>query len=199
MQEAPHQAPHEAPSEKTLHVKKRLNTHDGDMDTLGIEPRAFRMLSGCDTTRPHETRGEHAIRIPSEALHSSAKMDTLGIEPRTFRMRSGCDTTTPRALWGYIHRASVSGSACYIFMEVLDTRAAISHKARSPPAPRFNPDAPSVDRGTPNPMQGPRRHRCTRFGQGDGRSSKCASRSCLNLSVINDPIRLRAFGSCLFH
>ena len=25
---------------------------DGSMDTLGIEPRASRMLSGCDTTTP---------------------------------------------------------------------------------------------------------------------------------------------------
>ena len=38
---------------------------DGGMDTLGIEPRASRMLNGCDTTTPRALKGSsdnHAIR-----------------------------------------------------------------------------------------------------------------------------------------
>ena len=31
------------------------------MDTLGIEPRASRMLSGCDTTTPRALEGELSI------------------------------------------------------------------------------------------------------------------------------------------
>ena len=40
---------------------------DINMDTLGIEPRAFRMRSGCDTTTPC-AQGDHArvIHISEE-------------------------------------------------------------------------------------------------------------------------------------
>ena len=63
---------------------------------MGIEPRAFRMQSGCDTTTPCAQRivcQANIFKLPFFTVH----MDTLGIEPRAFRMRSGCDTTTPCA------------------------------------------------------------------------------------------------------
>ena len=37
------------------------------MDTLGIEPRASRMLSGCDTTTPRALDGSSSESLPSEA------------------------------------------------------------------------------------------------------------------------------------
>ena len=41
-----------------------------NMDTLGIEPRAFRMQSGCDTTTPcapeHDSQEALALALPSE-------------------------------------------------------------------------------------------------------------------------------------
>ena len=97
------------------------------LDTLGFEPRAFRMRSGCDTTTPCAPQnmplhrsckdsswwGSSDISMAGRRLGrawplsmghmspSSARccrsLDTLGFEPRAFRMRSGCDTTTPCA------------------------------------------------------------------------------------------------------
>ena len=96
------------------------------MDTLGIEPRASRMLSGCDTTTPcalcrihllHmayefiprtiECTGHYKCRCLLQEMFLASEciiitqlldMDTPGIEPRASRMRSGCDTTTQYAL-----------------------------------------------------------------------------------------------------
>ena len=40
----------------------RLDTNAIDMDTLGIEPRASRMLSGCDTTTPCARESAKLVR-----------------------------------------------------------------------------------------------------------------------------------------
>ena len=41
--------------------------HDMNMDTLGIEPRASRMLSGCDTTTPRALDGPAGSAVVSDA------------------------------------------------------------------------------------------------------------------------------------
>ena len=96
------------------------------LDTLGFEPRAFRMRSGCDTTTPCAPQN---MRLHRSSPHNSwwgpranprrveacggpgrcpcatccpavrccRSLGTLGFEPRASRMRSGCDTTTPCA------------------------------------------------------------------------------------------------------
>ena len=102
--------------------RREPSAHSKEMDTLGFEPRAFRMQSGCDTTTPcarmlfssafktgwsrrlRSFPRNHNLANFSKAantavrrLLSRSSMDTLGFEPRAFRMRSGCDTTTPCA------------------------------------------------------------------------------------------------------
>ena len=37
---------------QSMRLEVPMATYCGDMDTLGIEPRAFRMRSGCDTITP---------------------------------------------------------------------------------------------------------------------------------------------------
>ena len=47
------------------------------MDTLGIEPRASRMLSGCDTTTPHALEkpvGWRAIYVKTRVAKRTAKL-----------------------------------------------------------------------------------------------------------------------------
>ena len=74
----------------------------GSMDTLGIEPRASRMLSGCDTTTPRalllvstSTRllgpkpqlEAHLRKVRhSFILDGISNEPPLGIEPRTFSL-----------------------------------------------------------------------------------------------------------------
>ena len=68
----------------TKRACSRMVQHSlAQMDTLGIEPRASRMLSGCDTTTP---------RAPEELLHSLSGMIisqgrlTQGIERCSVRL-----------------------------------------------------------------------------------------------------------------
>ena len=87
----------------------------GTMDTLGFEPRAFRMRSGCDTTTPCalvamivQSNASMCHNLVAAAQPACDEQDALGFEPRAPRMRSRCGSTGPRghgcleAMW-HVH------------------------------------------------------------------------------------------------
>ena len=58
--------------------------HDGrNMDTLGFEPRAFRMRSGCDTTTPCARLDElHALTSLPPQVHFALRIAAVGVTLR---------------------------------------------------------------------------------------------------------------------
>ena len=74
------------------------------MDTLGIEPRASRMLSGCDTTTPCALLGHGYQAFPKEA---GAATDTLS----TTQVKRSTMSNTVAILAQGTHRAVASSQA----------------------------------------------------------------------------------------
>ena len=64
------------------------------MDTLWIEPRASRMLSGCDTTTPRAVRGDDGYNV---FLHGSQVVKP-GLVARPSRQAFSPGLVAPRVL-----------------------------------------------------------------------------------------------------
>ena len=87
------------------------------MDTLGIEPRASRMLSGCDTTTPRALE-EQGHDIQPSCLHSlSAVLSSW---------RRGCKSATLHLLWvkrtntrGYVKSLAFSNCISGLVVEYI--------------------------------------------------------------------------------
>ena len=68
------------------------------MDTLGIEPRASRMLSGCDTTTPralYAGRITSLLRDGSDATTQQGEVSSVARRATERRGRHGCRPWQP--------------------------------------------------------------------------------------------------------
>ena len=108
------------------HAQPKSMSRTLKMDTLGIEPRASRMLSGCDTTTPCALEREGIVFAPNDKW----PLQPTGV-PRRLGKRKGQKT-----------RIRGGGS----WAESL--RSHLAHQPTSQPAPR--PSAPPL---APHPRQ----------------------------------------------
>ena len=72
-----------------MNDKCKAQDYNAELDTLGIEPRASRMLSGCDTITPCALIQELFLSNSCIIITQLLDMDTLGLEPRASRMQAG--------------------------------------------------------------------------------------------------------------
>ena len=92
------------------------------MDTLGIEPRAFRMRSGCDTTTPCARHSQLACAVAHGASRQLQVMHPWGISPQN--CSGACwatETSHYNKSWTHQDTLDASGSVLGTSGDVLDT------------------------------------------------------------------------------
>ena len=80
------------------------------MDTLGIEPRDFRMRSGCDTATPcaHTkmvTTSRTTVGLNVSILIHMAACTGFALQPRDCILRGSPSTRNPKAVLNYTPEA----------------------------------------------------------------------------------------------
>ena len=65
----------------TFKLMEHVLTLKAEMDTLGIEPRASRMLSGCDTTTPCAHGGFENLVFPIIDIDRYFRKDKKSLTP----------------------------------------------------------------------------------------------------------------------